>query len=104
MIGRSRTRAQRMSFRTEATGREARRRIVCPPDSRNAWTASSSRATMEVAGNVARTHTGLRAVAGAATVALVATVIGLGAVGRYPYLDNYWGYRGVVTPNDHGYV
>ena len=83
-----------MSYRTDATGGEARRRIVCPPDSTNADAASLSVATMEVAGNVARTHTALKAVAGGATLALVAAFVGLGALGRYHYLLNYWVYRG----------
>lgn len=59
---------------------------------------------MEVAGNVARTHTALRAVAGGATLALVAAFVGLGALGRYHYLLNYWVYRGFAPPKDPAFA
>jgi enterochelin esterase-like enzyme len=60
--------------------------------------------TMQVAGNVAKTHTRIRAVAGTATLGLVAAFIGLGALGRYHYLLNYWVYRGFAPPKDPGFA
>jgi enterochelin esterase-like enzyme len=59
---------------------------------------------MEAAGNVPRPQTGLRTVARAATVLLVAAVVGLGVVGRYHYFLNYWVYRGFAPPKDPAFA
>jgi enterochelin esterase-like enzyme len=59
---------------------------------------------MEAAGNVPRTHTGLRAVAGAVTLGLVAAFIAVGALGRYHYFLNYWIYRGFAPPKDPAFA
>jgi enterochelin esterase-like enzyme len=59
---------------------------------------------MEAAGNFPRTHSGRRAVIGAAALALAAAFVGLGAVGRYDYFLNYWVYRGFAPPKDPGFA
>jgi enterochelin esterase-like enzyme len=56
------------------------------------------------AGNVARTRTAPRAVAQAAALALIAAFIGLGALGRYHYVLNYWVYRGFAPPHDPAFA
>lgn len=47
---------------------------------------------------------GLRTVARAATLMLVASFIGLGAIGRYHYFLNYWVYRGFAPPKDPAFA
>jgi enterochelin esterase-like enzyme len=55
---------------------------------------------MEVAENVART----RNVARLVTLAVIAAFVGLGAIGRYHYLLNYWLYRGFAPPKDPAFA